>query len=290
MRVPSSIHSDFPVRMPSLSTSSSKSSSNLKSLAKPGSTSAMNLHSQFGLRLSRSVKLLAHEPQRKVLGTNQQNQSIVGVRAEYGYRDFRSSFIREYLDTEKLFPCFHWLMLIMDEQVSTVTFTISDAIEPFIIPIGRVHPPSALPIGPSKRKIQEIAGQMWGIEAFPVLPISKLWSIQFIFFSLAGSRTQHWSKNNYIVGSVEGLAFDDSGLFTKSKQSTPFVAQRDFRMEKFSILWWRYAVYNAWPSESQEIVHIAMQSENNQHFVRLFSEGEKWSIFNPFALRKREND
>jgi hypothetical protein len=44
------------------------------------------------------VKLLAHESQRKVLGTGQRDQLIVAVRAEYGYRDFRSSFAREFLD------------------------------------------------------------------------------------------------------------------------------------------------------------------------------------------------
>jgi hypothetical protein len=49
--------------------------------------------SQFGLRSSRSVKLAAHEPWRKVLGIDQRSQAIIGVRAEYGDRDFRSSFM-----------------------------------------------------------------------------------------------------------------------------------------------------------------------------------------------------
>jgi hypothetical protein len=45
----------------------------------------------------------------------------------------------------------------MDQQVPNGTFTISNAIEAFIVLMGDLHPHSDIPISPLKQQIEEIS-------------------------------------------------------------------------------------------------------------------------------------
>jgi hypothetical protein len=52
--------------------------------------------------------------------------------------------------------------------------------------MGDLHPHSDIPISPLKQQIEEISVPIWETKAFPVLSVSKPWSVQFIFLILQG--------------------------------------------------------------------------------------------------------
>jgi hypothetical protein len=104
----SPIHSSYPTCAPSISKGSIAFFVKLKSLTKPGLTSATKLSSQYRVRSTHFPKLRSQFGPQEVIKIELLNLSAFSVLASRPYPSFRYIFVTDYLHTWCLSYNFHW--------------------------------------------------------------------------------------------------------------------------------------------------------------------------------------
>jgi hypothetical protein len=134
--------------------------------------------------------------------------------------------------------------------------------------------------------MQEIDGQIWGIEVFPVLPLSQSYSIQFSFSisQCPELKISQWISTQSVQLRDQASVIPD---FSRIANDPPHFSLSVISQGKsygYSDGDVRCTILGS--RNPKESFILAWKNEKWSRFHLLVLKSEKWPTFDPFALRK----